>query len=1696
MKLLLILIFILGVSACVPQSSGKKGSRSSSASVAENPDSEPTAMINSDSVFWYSELTELDNLIIDSNTQANIYLRGSSVETFLVDEDDTDQKYCMVITFDDVTMKPQLRVRALPVSVYTSVGLERFLRIEFPETDYNSATCTGIISGVSTAFNAYDPSVVCPTCTGIFNGSSISLYRSNGTTITDDDLIEKVGLSSLDFSALTFRINPQENTTDPGASCNNTSCQTQGYDCCLDGQCVNDGEAKPNPPSAADADYTNYLIALQDVATNSLNYSNYPQYYYVCAGTIAPTPTPTATPNQEEIAYAALKEFTKEYLCILCDATSGSESTHADCSTTISLASGDSTTYAASMCDIYDNGIVDDYTIVMNKVVDKCGCDRGGTNYDDNCSGFSLTKVANVAGVVSSIECVDPVTSTDPTPFQILNLTLDTKTAPHRFYRADTGDAVDDIRTLQELAPTPAAEGTQFFYADPASKTIPINGGSFNMNSITGQFEVALDQAHPAKVVDIALDELYVISATSGYYTQCANCARDKWFNLFSASPPNLVMGKGLQSIGHTTSRDVGSTNYSFGNYEDTIFGRACWIPPTMIPFTHKAESNLVTQRTNRLKTQAALFMNGYQRDWYGFNKGALIGSFNGVSWFAIGKGRIIKSKSRKLFLAINAPFADLATPSSFNVHIVRDQSGESVAAQYDYDPDLTWNHPEQTEAATCQRYHMCSNDRDCVTKLGWEYMCANTASYKTNWPNFNAEAIEDVNFSNSYSYTQILAGKFNSGGSSMRCVYRGAGSPCKKDFTTLTSSQKKLFACAPNFYCADLTDSVYNDEVARYAASLDDLLNSTNHRYGQDANQLGRPLHYLGGGKALDADIISNIQDNATLTDAVATDFGICRPAKQTSSKNVVTQHSTIDASGRTDFISQIGSCDSSAVHSDLIADTAPRLYGCPALIDDSDDLNDGNYIHIQNAADNTYTYSADDLKSLRTQNACGAEATDTLNESAFSFIESLALGSLNDNIIEPTLAQDACLRRAGAVCHTNLDCFPNKLHADQTAISGLAFFGNTQAELKFFEEYLVCAQADPLPLLGTDELNTYDMTKNRCCREIGKDITLYTENDQFDVTSDTVLTDLLSVTDTNATDRYSRYSTIKNLGDADYPAPWIDVVLPITKPVAKQWKTIGETASGTCCGGGFIRKFSDGGHDWSNSNRLQIDISNMKCLNYNNQLVEKTGGFESAPNYSRDIDHFCIEADMTTGNSFCSQATYAPTSDNSVVNPSSILSSNGIVIAADPHIKVQTHELYTQSIIDVTGGPAWEDNINHYPNLAPYRPQMPSTSDVPYIAKDTLAGTVISKTFYIPAYMPTQANPFIGLVQVEPEPDGTYDTLSGDASVSNIGGRTLACGIVADITAVDPPPGSGAGMCIYQIDAPVAGQVTIEVNFDANVTNDISFQFEYIPMGLGNAEIGLRAGNDLYYLEKLARFEMLGIPQIAFDPIYCNWDKDELLTGLFKVGRGPGLGDWFADTDALIVGVNDVASAGTDGYITTSPDDIDHEPIFASNEFSCCLELGKETLTKDRCCSGFAAAASTTVGASLVCMLPAATDLNLYYNPFISSESMRNDLPIEFEDEDFDEYTGEVKIDANGKLMALAIKYCSSQTFRTGGAFGNFNGEPTPPLMHGSDFTMFGIVDSFLDNEANANGDRGFQAFIEGYRWNHHIYCAPDST
>ena len=51
-----------------------------------------------------------------------------------------------------------------------------------------------------------------------------------------------------------------------------------------------------------------------------------------------------------------------------------------------------------------------------------------------------------------------------------------------------------------------------------------------------------------------------------------------------------------------------------------------------------------------------------------------------------------------------------------------------------------------------------------------------------------------------------------------------------------------------------------------------------------------------------------------------------------------------------------------------------------------------------------------------------------------------------------------------------------------------------------------------------------------------------------------------------------------------------------------------------------------------------------------------------------------------------------------------------------------------------------------------------------------------------------------------------------------------------------------------------------------------------------------GMKSGNPAqFYLDKLGRFELLGIPQIDYEPIICNSNKEKLVPGLFEHNNSP---------------------------------------------------------------------------------------------------------------------------------------------------------------------------------------------------------------
>lgn len=196
-----------------------------------------------------------------------------------------------------------------------------------------------------------------------------------------------------------------------------------------------------------------------------------------------------------------------------------------------------------------------------------------------------------------------------------------------------------------------------------------------------------------------------------------------------------------------------------------------------------------------------------------------------------------------------------------------------------------------------------------------------------------------------------------------------------------------------------------------------------------------------------------------------------------------------------------------------------------------------------------------------------------------------------------------------------------------------------------------------------------------------------------------------------------------------------------------------------------------------------------------------------------------------------------------------------------------------------------------------------------------------------------------------------------------------------------------------------------------------------------------------------------------------------------------------------------DNVGNNNQDTRYLAGQNELSMTPIFSSEVLTCCTPLNVEASgSMDQCCSSYWAPSDGTnqtnaaSASSGICKLPPGADINIYFNPFVSGEYLRTDLDVQFEDTDFDPYTGEPLISSNSKLIQVGAKVCLSGTTRYGGAFGNFNGKPVPRdgyfQVDSGDFTIYSLLDSYTD--VDLTGYSGSYSFSRGFRWNHHIYCS----
>lgn len=786
---------------------------------------------------------------------------------------------------------------------------------------------------------------------------------------------------------------------------------------------------------------------------------------------------------------------------------------------------------------------------VRGKVREMFGC------IGEECN---LTPVTNDSGQIVDYNPVYP-SKEDPPPSVVI-VPLNAKTVPLKYF--DTNGKFEAEPDLTSVA----QEGTVFEYTSN-NLARPNNVSSYiGFNEIYGTIDLSdPNSPKPAKEVKIIKGKTYDIFVDKGIFSSCRYCGTDYNSSLARIFPETLLnYGGGYLPDPSQTNPRTTITH----RRDDLLFGRACFLPATMIPWTHiKAGSSDPTdQRQNRMAAQHFLFSNGYQKDWFGFDYGSVIGSFDGIIWFSIGSSRQIKAKSNRLYLAVNSYFGDLTSGES-DYAVTVSQVTTSIP-----DSGSTILHDRDTTGAQCQSYHKCDVDRDCITQLGWDYVCQSVTGIKSNYPLFDENGNEIPDTEQSYTIASIIGG---TGSDSKRCIYRGKGAPCVSTLSALPantfngSDAIKSLGCAPNFYCASISSTgIFNDRIARFGRSVayqnasSDVTESTLDTYGLGARSIGRAYSYNG-----DEDVPALAFTNLDAHDV----DGICLPGKNLAATTIEELSGSSTISG--DKYANIGNTEDS-----LISNSASYLSACPVL----DNL--GNYFHLDSSNLTTSTTDADYLDLVQTQNL-PSNALSLFENSDHTGNSSIIMDYDSEQVTTAAFQSNSCLRAPGAACFSDLDCGSNDIA--RSFLSGLdpedTSLPLNKYEISFWQSEMICSQ-DKTP---DDE--DYSLTNNRCCRDMGKDFKIGTDDGSSVFTADLAPGIGIALNDPT---RYSLNAIIEEGKSLIEPsdnacAGTCADISPSPNDYQNQFTKIRDIGNKMCCSGHWVRNFNKtengGGHEWS---------------------------------------------------------------------------------------------------------------------------------------------------------------------------------------------------------------------------------------------------------------------------------------------------------------------------------------------------------------------------------------------------------------------------------------------------------------------------------------------------------------------------------
>lgn len=798
----------------------------------------------------------------------------------------------------------------------------------------------------------------------------------------------------------------------------------------------------------------------------------------------------------------------------------------------------------------------------------------------------SLTPVKNSSNKIVDYACVFP----DPAPVNppvSQKVYVSSKAVPVRFFD-NKGTAQNSIVAGVEQ------EGQAFGYTN-GDLLKPTNLTDYiGFNEIYGSISYVNGSAKPAYQVNVKKGNTYDIYVDRGSFSNCIQCGND-YYSQLNKLFPLTQFGSGAKPILGQTNRSMTSGIRS----DDLKFGRACVVPATMIPWTHGPESSVTTQRANRMRAQHFLYANGYQYDWYGFDYGSVIGSFDGVKWFSIGTNRRIKAESSKMFIAVNGAMGDLTLEATYEV-TVNDGSLNPLGTNMvtsDYNSD----------GAECQQFHQCSTDNDCASTLGWEYACAPVSEITTSWPKFDdngkeiPEAVREDN-----RLTSIL-GVSNPG---KRCVYRGRGALCTQNYGNINvnstfnqSTNQSMHACSDNNYCQSIATNgtgaaSFNNRIVRYGKVRTD---STVDTFGLAALIPGRPFAW-NAGELPRPETLKNLNTNRALS--------MCLPGRDVEKTSFLEQQTTVPTTSdyKGDKVLGIGMTNKMSV-----VPIVNYLNAC-SIMDSSK-----NYYH-NTTASTSATFNSTNYPMLRYD--AGSQAVSTNALSIFNTIfntKGITFGLLKTNtaiLNSVAFTENRCMRAPAATCFTDMDCSPSKVISDKLkSISAEDTTVNSilnKYEIKFWQEELICSQ----PIAKTSL--SYDPKNNYCCRDIGNSISLpsadiinrldykkvagidYTMSDPLRYTRAATMYKSVNTDATNFPELRTAISNQCGLAVGCQPISGLN----------NQFRTFAAFAEKTSCSGDWIRSFATGTHKWEAARFQTFSPVTFQCMNW----YPGTGGYTCA--------------------------------------------------------------------------------------------------------------------------------------------------------------------------------------------------------------------------------------------------------------------------------------------------------------------------------------------------------------------------------------------------------------------------------------------------------------------------------------------------